>query len=189
MTPKRSKASSRRSTLEEYPDHVRAIGMISIENANLESMLATLFSRMLFIHPRVGHAIYLTPKSAIARIEIFENAAKAALRPQGTAEHKSQLRTALTRAQRIATRARTLVGKRHGIIHDSWGVDKETGHVERSPLNSWDATKPVPLATLQQLIDEFRQLIDDVFDLQKAFRDSPPTLVDLRIRPKDPNVQ
>jgi hypothetical protein len=108
-----------KSSLENYPDYVRAIGMISIENANLEHALASLFSKMLFISLAVGHAIYLTPKYAIARIEIFENAARVALSPRGDADHKKKLQRALKEANRIANRARTAIGKRHGIIHDA----------------------------------------------------------------------
>lgn len=82
MASGKAKTSPGMSTLERrHPEHVRAIGMISIENANLEHSLARLFATMLFISVPVGHAIYLTPKSAIARIEIFENAAKRALQP------------------------------------------------------------------------------------------------------------
>jgi hypothetical protein len=33
--------------LEDYPEHVRAIGMISIENANLDYELADLFVNRL----------------------------------------------------------------------------------------------------------------------------------------------
>ena len=57
------------SRLEKHPEFVQAIGMISIENANLEAQMARLFSRALFIPMHVGFAIYLTPKSAIARLE------------------------------------------------------------------------------------------------------------------------
>jgi hypothetical protein len=130
--------------------------MISIENANLEHSLASLFSRMLFISLAVGHAIYLTPKSAQARIEIFENAAKRALGPAGSDEHRKQRKQALDRALRIATRARALVGKRHGIIHDAWGVDAESGDVRRYPLDRPGLEAVVPIETLERVIADFR---------------------------------
>jgi hypothetical protein len=98
------------SPLEECPEHVRAIGMISIENANLflEYELADLFFRILQIRPHVGRAIYLTPKSAIARIEIFENASKAVLAPK--TENENFAAAFLEKALCIAPRARAVVG-------------------------------------------------------------------------------
>jgi hypothetical protein len=145
------------SPLEDCPEHVRAIGMISIENANLEYELADLFSRILQIHPRVGRAIYLTPKSAIARIEIFENASKAVLSPKTDSENLAA--AFLEKALCIASRARAVVGKRHEIIHDGWGVDSQTGNVLRIPTKR--AQAPVPLADLQNLVRDFRLLIYD----------------------------
>jgi hypothetical protein len=131
--------------------------MISIENANLEYELADLFSRILQIHPHVGRAIYLTPKSAIARIEIFENASKAVLAPK--TENENFAAAFLEKALCIASRARAVVGKRHEIIHDGWGVDSQTGDVLRIPTKR--AQAHVPLADLQNLVRDFRLLICD----------------------------
>jgi hypothetical protein len=160
---------------------VRAIGMISIENANLETALAELFSRMIFVPLPVGRAIYLTPKSAMARIEIFENAANAVGLGRGDEEHQRKKGDALRRSLSLAGRANTLIGKRHGIIHDSWGLDSETDEVRRRSLGRPSKTDgPVPVEELNRLIDEFRLLIDDARALAAEFRESPPSLVDLR---------
>jgi hypothetical protein len=175
--------TSGKSTLEDHPEYVRAIGMISIENANLEHSLASLFSEMLFISVGVGHAIYLTPKSATARIQIFENAAKVALAPRGGDEHRKKLKLALRRISGITERARKLIGKRHGIIHDAWGVDKLTGDVQRHVLGFPSRKSPTPVAALERTITDFRKLISDVRSLRNEFKKSPPTLVSMAERP------
>jgi hypothetical protein len=56
------------SVLELLPEYVRAIGMISIENANMEFALAGLFASVIQVPLSTGRAIYLTPKSAMARL-------------------------------------------------------------------------------------------------------------------------
>lgn len=43
------------------------------------------------------------------------------------------------------------------------------------------AAEPVPIEELTDLIGEFRLLIDDVYDLSKAFKEHPPTMVSLRL--------
>jgi hypothetical protein len=173
------------SALEQYPDYVRAIGMISIENANLEMQMARLFSRILFIPLRVGIAIYLTPKSATARVEIFKAAIKATLRPRGNEEHKKKLKEALQHSSRLADRVITAVGKRHQIIHDGWGVDPDTGDVVRYPSNKAASEQPVALEELNRLITETRSLITDIKSAAEEYRKSPPTLVSLRDSPPE----
>ena len=79
------------SSLEQYPEHVRAIGMISIENANLEMSLADLLGAVLTIPKRLAHAIYFTPRAASLRVEILEAAAKAMLVPRAKVDPDSEL--------------------------------------------------------------------------------------------------
>jgi hypothetical protein len=78
MAPPR-KLSPHESILERFPDHAKAIGMISVEMANLDIFLGELLGGILRIHPDIGRTIYLTPKSAFTRIEIIENIAPLAL--------------------------------------------------------------------------------------------------------------
>ena len=59
--------------MEAYPEYVKAIGMISIENASLESVLGELLGVLLGVHPHIGHTLYFTPRAAIARLELIEN--------------------------------------------------------------------------------------------------------------------
>ena len=65
-----------KSDLEHYPEHVREIGMISIENGNLELALADLLAATLMLPRSVAHAIYFTPRAASLRIDIFAAATK-----------------------------------------------------------------------------------------------------------------
>jgi hypothetical protein len=163
------------STLVQHPDHVRAIGMISIENANLEALMALLFSRATLISMRVGTAIYLTPKSAIARIEIFQAAVKAALEPHRAPERRrKRLKEFLKKSNRIAERAKIAIGKRHQIIHDGWGVYEETNSVIRFPSNRSDERLPVDVRDLNRLLDEMRTLTSDIEDLAEQFKRSHP---------------
>ena len=59
------------SQLEKRPRFVKAIGMVSIETSALEYFLAELFGHILFISTPVAQAIYLTPRSATARVDIL----------------------------------------------------------------------------------------------------------------------
>lgn len=45
--------SDYRSPLEQYPDYVHAIGMISIEHASLETLLGDLLGVLLGIRPHI----------------------------------------------------------------------------------------------------------------------------------------
>jgi hypothetical protein len=54
------------SPLEKHPKIVRAIGMVSIENASMESMLGELLGALLGIHLEIGHTIYFTPSGLLA---------------------------------------------------------------------------------------------------------------------------
>jgi len=160
--------------------------MISIENANLEGALAILFSRTVSVPFKVGQAIYLTPKSAIARIEIFKNAARAMLSPntwKGDEAQQKQMAIALSKIIKLIERAETLTGKRHGIIHDRWFLDSDTDEVARLSLSLPAKTDgPVPLATLERLIADFRSLIDDVHELSAEFKTRNPHMVNLHLR-------
>lgn len=178
MVEGKSKALGK-SPLEDHPEYVRAIGMISVENANLEHSLATLFCRVAFISLGIGHAIYLTPKSSLARIEILEKATKVALAPYGHEPHRKKLKSASIRVEAIIKRAKKLIGKRHGIIHDAWGVSKETGDVQRYVLGFPQRKSPIKIAELERTVSEFRDLIGEVRALSREFKAHPPRLVDL----------
>src|ERR1700687_493469 len=94
------------SILEKHPEHVRLIGMIAIETGNLEIALADLFARMLSIPLRIGRAVYLTPQSAQARLDILVNAAKAEFdRPMRAKVLREQYADAFKQVNTIRNRA------------------------------------------------------------------------------------
>jgi hypothetical protein len=75
-----ARGPSRRSILANRPDYVEAIGMISIELANLEMHLGGLLGALLHISPRIGRIIYLSPRAAIGRLTVLENVLDVTLR-------------------------------------------------------------------------------------------------------------
>jgi hypothetical protein len=155
--------------------------MISVENGNLEHALCGLFSQVCSISVRVGYAIYLTPKSALVRIEILQNAARAMLGsadPAETDEIKKTRRLALSKTLKIAMRAKALIGKRHAIIHDSWGVSQD-GHVVRfvTPSPNLEPSL-VAINDLERLITDFRRVISDTYSLQEELKITLPAITE-----------
>ena len=177
------------SALENHPEHVRAIGMISIENANLELSLADLLAATLFLSKKVAHAIYFTPRAAALRVEILEAAAKANLEPHSKSHPAAainiQKRKALSKIERLTKRARAQIQKRHEVIHDAWGVAHEEESrpvIRQNPGQAMlgkDA-QPVPLNDLLALVKALRDLIDDVDALTLTFRQHPPSMVSFK---------
>ena len=150
---KKPKPSGYHSPLEKHPDFVRAIGMISIENASLESMLGELLGALLGIHLSVGHTLYFTPKAAIARLDLLTNVADEAIRRHPRV---------LARVQSIVKRTKAVFGKRHEIIHSLW-AENEFGNtpVSRITFPHWGG-EDVDLKVLDGLICDFRKLIEEV---------------------------
>lgn len=168
-----------RSNLERYPEHVQKIGMISIECANLETALADLFSATFGIAAKIGHAIYLTPKSAIARLEIFREAANVAFAPEKDEidPHRlGHLSKTLEKIRGILERARSAIGKRHGIIHDAWGAPLGGEEAIRYKIAGayTDEGTPVKITELQSILDQIRDLIGEVISLTFQFKKEPP---------------
>lgn len=151
--------------------------MISIENGNLELALSWLFAAILDLSVSVGQAIYLTPKSAFARLEILENAAKAYFHVPSTLEAYDRVRERyandLSRTLAILKRCQKVIGKRHSIMHDGWGSRDDGQEVVRAsfpiPPNSDQIGEHVPLSELEKTVSQFRSLIDDVRDLTTEF--------------------
>jgi hypothetical protein len=183
-TPKAGKQAttpSWQSSLEDYPDHVKAIGMISIENANLENVMAALFSAACDIPLRLGLVIYLTPKSARARLDVFRKATKVALRQRGESEQRERLKKTFQRVDAIALRVEKLTGKRHDIIHDLCGIDADTGDVQRSPMAFRGEDVSIPLPSLTELVKQMRQLIDDASNLTHSITEHHPSMVSMHL--------
>jgi hypothetical protein len=169
-----------RSILEEHPEHVKAIGMISIENANLDLMFGVLLARILGVPTEIGQALYLTPRSAMGRLEMLENVARLAFPSYRTDDLDPVARASLEKTniirkkdvQRVlalAKRARSIVNKRHSIIHDAWGKAQDSSEVARRPHKPDAVPLVVSLHSLTDIIRDIRAAIDDVRELAHEF--------------------
>jgi hypothetical protein len=140
--------------LERFPDHAKAIGIISVEMANLEIFLGEMLGGILRVDPKVGSTIYLTPRSAFGRLEILKRTANLVLVKDSPG---------LKHMNSLIGRAKTLIDKRHELIHDAWGMRAETGQVHRMKLPDLASRPdPVDLATLNRIVGDIRVLGDDV---------------------------
>ena len=157
------------SKLENHPKLVHAIGMLTVEVAVLETALANLLGAIIDLDANTADALYLTPKAAIARIEILENAANARLMT-----HNTHLAEVLG----LCKRAKAVLGKRHNIIHSRFVVHPETSDVYVIELRGKTTNhKQIKVADLEKIILETRTLIVEaiqiVAPIQKLLRRSP----------------
>jgi len=175
--------------LARYPEHVQAIGMISLETVDLELQLALLFSRMLQISPKVGEAIYMSPKSDQARLDVMRNTAHAAFDPGPRSKPDSileqQKKKALKKMLDIVAQAESVIQYRHRTLHDDWRIERQHKEVQRIQVDGHAARVPTPvsLTELNRQITKMRTLIDDVTILAKEFKAHPPRMVSMKISP------
>lgn len=158
-----------RSVLDKYPEHVQAIGMISVEIANLEILLGELLAALLHVDPHFGRLVYLTPQSFAGRLSILKNVTSDTL-VENTSGRKH--------IDRLIEKAERLIVKRHRMIHDSWGTDATNPKkiVRRSlPYKESNPAKPVPISDLTDMVEDIRGLCDEVMKATKdAFASWPP---------------
>ncbi len=143
------------SFLERHPEHVKAIGMIAVEMANLELLLSRLLGALLDINQATAEAIYYSPQATGPRLAIVENVVGELLKgaPQ-----------ALKDLQKILGRARGYQGKRNTHIHNLWGLHHETGEVASSSPPK-GKPKPVPIKELNDLVRRLRELATEVHEI------------------------
>ena len=157
------------SVLEEHPEHVKALGMVSIEIGRLEMSLAEMLAALLHIDRRFGHTVYLTPHSNIGRITIVENVMREALK-EGSAAYKA--------IQDLLTRSKAVMSKRHEYVHDVWGLlDSDQSKVIRRsvPFKRHLPEKVVPLAEIADLIGKIRVLVNEIrLETAQMFQSWPP---------------
>ena len=126
---------------------------------------------LLHIGEEVARTVYLTPRVAIGRVEILENVAELSV----TNDLAKQV-------SNVTKRARTLVEKRHRMMHDYWGVDIETGMPSRMAIPQ-KASKPKKIVSLEELtatIQDIRVLATDARELTAALYASWPPHASLR---------
>ncbi len=139
------------SSLEQYPDHVKAIGMISVEQANLEIKLAQLLGALLNLDPVLADAVYFSPQATGARISIIENVSELILS-----------NGAVKDVRKLLSKAREVVGRRNEYIHNAWGLHVESGQLAAAKLPIKGPLKTVTLKDLEDLVYRYRKLIISV---------------------------
>jgi hypothetical protein len=141
-----------KSVFEQLPDHTKAIGMTSIEIANLDFILGYFFGALLGIEQDAGYSIYLEPKSATARLDLLKATIKAMYPEDKDKDNHKHFMS-------LCALARTVVTNRDRLIHDCWGVNPEGRPVRRKDR---EKTIPVDINDLNKSIDDIRLLIGDV---------------------------
>lgn len=146
-------------------EHATAIGYLSIEVAKLETVLADLVGILLDISVVYSNIIYFTPRAAIARVELVTNLARVVL--DGYPKLK-------TEAEKVATKANSVLGKRNEIMHAGW-MTGEADTVLRVHLRlGAKPDQPVTASELKSLIAEAETLVERVYtliyDLDDALR-------------------
>jgi hypothetical protein len=156
-----------RSVLEQHPKHVQTIGMVNIEVANLEINLGELLAALLHIDPYFGRVIYLTPHSFHGRLAILKNIVEDHI--DDSTEGRAHLDDLIKRAAKI-------LGKRHEYIHNTWGTSPQNPqNVVRQEITQRKRAKLVPIKELEELVEDIRELSDNVAKTTKdAFAAWPP---------------
>lgn len=178
--------------LEDHPKYVRAIGMVSLEAIAMELRLALLFARVMGIPLRTAQAIYLTPKAEQTRFDIFKNAVHAHLAVSPTKKNSvlgKQKTKALKDVLSIISRAEKLIRQRHRVIHDEWNYSDTEKKVTRKLIDGHPGRERTPIKKkdLDILIESMRVIIDDAYDLAKAYSEHPPFMVSLKLNSNDVN--
>jgi hypothetical protein len=155
--------------LERHPQHVQAIGMISIEIANLDIALADLLASLLHIDRHFGRVVYLTPQTFMGRLKILQNV---------TDDHVEADTEGHRYLVSVISRARKLIGKRHEYIHNVWGTSPTLpDQVVRQalPQRQPHPALPVPLEELTDMIEDIRELTQDInHTVNESFAAWPP---------------
>jgi hypothetical protein len=153
-----TEAKPRVSPLERFPDHVRAIGSITIEMCTLEASLCHLLGAVLGIEEPLAGALFFSPKTTRGRIEMLENVIdELALGPP------------LKAVRDLVKRANKILNKRNDVVHEIWGVSKDRAEVFRI-TPPYREPRAVPLNELTQIIASLRRLADEIETLAGTLR-------------------
>jgi hypothetical protein len=107
--------------------------------------LGTLLAAIIDAPEDFGHIIYLTPKAAIARLEVLENLSEYLL------VKNSELGKQL---QSITKRAKSIIGKRHRVVHGCWGISEGTVSVYSVPAKEDEKPEPYTVEQLQRVVTD-----------------------------------
>ena len=174
--PKRE--ASLRPVMESYPDYVYAVGMITIQLGNLETRLADLLAALLGVDTEVGHAIYFTPKSGVARVEVLENV-HGALHPDKDLD-AAEVKAIRKKLEHIRKRAKGIMDRRNKFAHAHWGIIGSAVYVGEAPITA-EKFKEADLAELEQIVEDMlildtdaEELVDRILDARES-----PTATDV----------
>lgn len=153
----------RQTIMEEFPEHLRAIGTLAVEIVNLELMLAELLSALLRVPRRAGNEIYFTPRANTLRVQILQNVA---------AELLASVPEAKGRVISLAKRAIGAINERSKVLHDAWATpDRLRVYRHPAPLTRKPKEPPQP-AKLSEIIKHItiiRGLITETKRLTREF--------------------
>jgi hypothetical protein len=167
------------SPLTESPDYLQAIGLVTVEINSMEALLAFLLSATIKVSPEIGRAIYYAPKGATARVDILEEAAKAAItdNPRLLASVKS-----------VANRAKGIFTARNGVAHDLWAIPAGTTTVHRGSVKQLRVADLEELAALVERAKELKSrcvvLLARLTLGRQDQTDWPATVAEMRKRSK-----
>jgi hypothetical protein len=148
-----------RSPLEKHSKHVRAIGMITVENSSLESLLADILALVIDRRSEFAFALYFSPKASSARLDLISNTL-----PIAYPNKNNQIRQ---RIEKIVNRSRKVMNKRNDIIHSIWTSDDgPTGVpiVAKISMPDWGGGS-IDIQELYDIIKTYRSIIQGLLEL------------------------
>lgn len=171
-----------KSPLENHPDIVKAIGMVTIESSVLDLMIGRMLGGILGIEEAFSTAIYLTPKSAFARIEMIKNAIN-------EYEENDEIQT----IRRVLKRVKAITNKRHAIIHSLYGPGSLSEHAIQIDMpmttESIRSERTITVNAMNVVIQDMRNLISEIVQITGRLyydrRASAPLLYTRHIQDRD----
>ena len=161
------------SALEDYPDFARALGMISVELAELEASLAEVLRALLSVDSDLGQAIYFTPLAVIPRIKFLMNVL-ASLHPDASLD-KEEVKEIRKKLKSLCGRAEAAMGKRNMLLHAAWGVRNNNGGDPVVVYSSFPLReagfKVIELRELKRVVTDIRRVNGDCLDLVELIDD------------------
>ncbi len=149
--------------LLEHPEHLKAIGIITIELATMELLLAALMGGLINVDVKTADAIFTTPKSSIARLDLITNIL--AIRPELPAFFKEEI-------EKVVSKARRIMGRRHTLVHNLWGASPDGVH--SIVFNKGDRKiKPLPIGELNDLINDIRENSARIINIRVLVSEQP----------------
>ena len=139
------------TALIRRPKHVQAIGILSVEIAHMERALAELFRTITDTHFLLAETIFFSSNSSIARMDLIINAASMVL---------VAFPAKIKRVNRLVSRAKAVMGKRHDIVHAFWFLAEKGDDIRAEKLGAF-RYKTCTLEQLEKQIEDVRELSED----------------------------